>query len=64
MNSSIYIPVYEGAGTIAKGDRVKWCDGLYGTVLGVFKDLVLVETDDGITRMAGESFLELSDEPR
>ncbi len=58
--SEISIPITEGAGTIIKGDRVKWCNGLEGTVLGVWKSLVMIETDDGITRLAGEQYITLA----
>lgn len=54
----IYLTVSKGAGSFIKGDRVKWCDGLDGTVLGVWKSFVMIETDDGITRMAGEEFID------
>ena len=56
----ILVPVVEGAGSIIKGDRVSWCEGLEGTVLGVWNNLVMVETDDGITRLAGEQYITLA----
>ena len=55
MNEKMYIPLSEGAGSVVKGDRIKWCDGLYGVVLGVFMNQVMVETDDGVTRMTSEA---------
>ena len=56
----VSILVTEGAGTVIKGDRVRWCEGLEGTVLGVWKNLVMIETDDGITRLAGERYVTLA----
>lgn len=56
--SAVYIPLAEGAGSFIKGDRIKWCNGLEGTVLGVWKNLVMVETDDLITRLAEEKYIE------
>ena len=55
----IFLAIAKGAGSIIKGDRVNWCDGLDGTVLGVCMNLIMVETDDGITRMSGEKYLTL-----
>ncbi len=55
----IFVPVVKGAGSIIKGDRVSWCEGLEGTVLGVWKNLIMVETDDGITRLADEQYINL-----
>ena len=56
---TISIPISKGTGTFIKGDRVKWCDGLYGVVLGVWCNFVMIETDDGITRMASEENIKL-----
>lgn len=61
MKENIYIPISKGAGYFIKGDRVKWCDGLEGTVLGVCGNLITIETDDGVTRLADENYLDLSD---
>jgi len=58
----ISIPISEGAGSVIKGDRVRWCEGLNGTVLGVWKNLIMVETDDGITRMTSEKYIRLESE--
>ena len=58
LTEDIYIPVSKGAGSFIKGDRVRWCRGLEGTVLGVWNNMVMIETDDLITRMAEEKYIE------
>lgn len=53
----VYLPVNEGEGIFEVGDRIRWCEGCYGQVVFVFKDMVGVVTDDGISRLAGEKYI-------
>ena len=52
-----YVPVYESEKLFKVGDRICWCEGCYGHVVFIFKNLVGIITDDGISRLAGEKYI-------
>ena len=54
---SVYIHISDGTDKFKVGDRVEWCQDCYGEVTFIWKDMVGVVTEDGVSRFAGEEYL-------